>query len=86
MPTAVCILERREERVRRPGLRQAAATSGTRFRGRDGGQCTTPAPPREERRDGVEGREGRGMGERGKVGPGAIVARLRHRERRKLGW
>lgn len=49
----------RRERREREGRGYAAATSGTRFRGRDGGQCTTPAPPREERRDGVEGKEGR---------------------------
>lgn len=48
--------------------------------------CTTS---REERNGEMEWKEeeGRGVKERGKVGSGAIVARLRHRERRtETGW
>lgn len=59
-PTVVCILKVLDSAQLRRW------TSGTRFRGRDGGQCTTPAAPREERRGERRRREENRTRERGK--------------------
>lgn len=69
-------------------------TSGTRFRGRDGGQCTTPAAPREERREEREEerkiereKEGQADGKRNKEKrkrKGGEVDSSRHVYRRKI--
>lgn len=60
--TAVCILRVLDS------AQLSRWTSRTRFRGRDGGQCTTPAAPREGRKGGTKGRKGIGTGERGTCG------------------
>lgn len=63
-PTTICILRALDS------VQLRRWTSGTRFRGRDGGQCTTPAAPSRETKRGTKGREesgtrGRGINRRG---------------------
>lgn len=75
--TAVCILRVLDS------AQLSRWTSRTRFRGRDGGQCTTPAAPR-------EGRAGRGRGTKGRKGIGAAERGTwegeRNKEKRRRRW